>query len=515
MSNINRKRPHRNAFEVLLLNAAQGQPLPPTVTPPPSTTTTTVSSSVPRGTNSAEGKTVAWNQLNRTQQRIAEWIRDRKESVFFTGVAGTGKSFLLRYLIQILPKDTTYVTASTGLAGVAIEGTTLHSFAGIGLGDESVPDLVKMICERRATSPITAHYRWLNCRVLIIDEVSMLSGELFDKLEAIARQVRRDARPFGGIQLILCGDGLQLAPVRAEKYVFDSDAWSRCISKCCLLTQVFRQADAEFVQLLNELRKGVCTAETERRLLECRNTTFTHLPAGILPTRIFTTNQAVRTHNQTKLEALPLPEVAWSAQDWGAERSYLNLLQKECPALQELPLRTGAQVMLLKNLDTYLGLCNGARGCVIGFESVDVDEHPFAVYGKGRGTEALDSGEPVPRNQTQHYYMPLVRFENGLEMVVPMQRFELKQNGRVVAYREQLPLLLAFAITAHKVQGMTLSHAVVDVDRTFDDGQLYVAVSRVKSLSGLQVLNFKPHYVMANSRMVQFYNTLEQQAAAD
>jgi ATP-dependent DNA helicase PIF1 len=199
--------------------------------------------------------------LSEEQKHVLDLVAEDKKSVFFTGSAGTGKSVLLRETIAALRKkyhkepDRIAVTASTGLAACNIGGVTLHSFAGIGLGKEDVPTLCKKIRRNQK-----AKHRWMRTRVLVIDEVSMVDGELFDKLEEIARVLRNNGRPFGGIQLIITGDFFQLPPVpdsnRAARFAFEAATWNTSIEYTIALHHVFRQKDPEFAGMLNEMREG-------------------------------------------------------------------------------------------------------------------------------------------------------------------------------------------------------------------------------------------------------------------
>ncbi|KAH0252343.1 hypothetical protein KCU71_g22989, partial [Aureobasidium melanogenum] len=199
--------------------------------------------------------------LSDEQQHVLDLIAEKKKAVFFTGAAGTGKSVLLREIIATLRKkylrepDRVAVTASTGLAACNIGGVTLHSFAGIGLGKEDVPELVKKIKRNQK-----AKHRWMRTKVLIVDEISMVDGDLFDKLEAIARQIRNNGRPFGGIQLVITGDFFQLPPVpdsgKVAKFAFDAATWSTSIEYTIGLHHVFRQKDPVFANMLNEMREG-------------------------------------------------------------------------------------------------------------------------------------------------------------------------------------------------------------------------------------------------------------------
>ena len=198
--------------------------------------------------NPAKRKNIAHVFLSMEQRRVLDLVAEGKKSVFFTGSAGTGKSVLLREIIKVLRQkykkepDRIAVTASTGLAACNVGGITLHSFGGIGLGKEAVPELVKKIKRNQK-----AKNRWMRTRVLIVDEVSMVDGDLFDKLEGIARSIRNNGRPFGGIQLVVTGDFFQLPPVpdfgKAAKFAFDAATWNTSIDHTIGLTQVFRQKD--------------------------------------------------------------------------------------------------------------------------------------------------------------------------------------------------------------------------------------------------------------------------------
>ena len=206
-------------------------------------------------------------ELSEEQGKVVKLVVDQKKSVFFTGSAGTGKSVLLRDIIRNLrvkyrkEQDRVAVTASTGLAACNVGGSTLHSFAGIGLGKEEVPELVRKI-KRNAKAKL----RWQRTKVLVVDEISMVDGDLFDKLENIARIIRSNGRPFGGIQLVITGDFFQLPPVpdhgRVAKFSFDAATWNTSIEHTIGLTRVFRQKDPTFANMLNEMRVGKLTPQS-------------------------------------------------------------------------------------------------------------------------------------------------------------------------------------------------------------------------------------------------------------
>ena len=235
-------------------------------------------------------------ELSEEQGKVVKLVVDQKKSIFFTGSAGTGKSVLLRDIIRNLrikykkEPDRVAVTASTGLAACNVGGSTLHSFAGIGLGKDDVPELVRKI-KRNAKAKL----RWQRTKVLIVDEISMVDGDLFDKLENVARIIRSNGRPFGGIQLVITGDFFQLPPVpengRMAKFAFDAATWNTSIEHTIGLTRVFRQKDPVFANMLNEMRVGKLTQQSintfkslNRPLSTNDNFAATELYASCFPT---------------------------------------------------------------------------------------------------------------------------------------------------------------------------------------------------------------------------------------
>ncbi|XP_053099422.1 ATP-dependent DNA helicase PIF1 [Hemicordylus capensis] len=392
-------------------------------------------------------------------------------NVFFTGSAGTGKSFLLKKIVALLPPNSTYVTASTGVAACQIGGTTLHAFAGIGSGNAPLHQCIEL-----AQRP-GVRQQWLSCRHLIIDEISMVEGEFFDKLEAVARAVRRCEDPFGGIQLIICGDFLQLPPVskanKEVKFCFQAKSWRKCVTFNMELTEVRRQTDREFISLLNAIRLGRCTDEVTRQL----TLTATHKVErdGILATRLCTHKDDVELTNAKRLQELPGEPKSFKAVD--SDPVLVKTLDAQCPVSSMIELKQGAQVMLTKNLNVSQGLVNGARGVVIGFETED----------KG---------------------LPKVRFLCGITTAVGLERWTFKGPAGIYLSRQQLPLKLAWAISIHKSQGMSLDCVEISLARVFEFGQAYVALSRARNLAGLRVLDFDPKIVRANSYVLQFYSHL-------
>jgi ATP-dependent DNA helicase PIF1 len=406
------------------------------------------------------------------------------KNIFITGSAGTGKSTLLNRIIQTLPEEGTFVTASTGIAATQINGTTIHSFAGIGLGKESKHELLNKVNKSKA-----AMRKWVSVKILIIDEISMVDGQLFDALEHIARMTRGIDEPFGGIQVICCGDFLQLPPVpngkgEGVKFCFESESWKKTIQVCINLTTIYRQRNEDYIKVLEEVRRGVCSRFSRDKLLEKVITTKQLIDCGfdemtIKPTKLYALNKNVEALNKDELDLLPGEVKLFQAIDRG-NRDQLNLLsQNAAPDL--LALKVGAQVMLTCNLDVKAKLCNGTRGIVTKFEPSILDEKEM---------------------------VPVVLFNSGTELAINLYTWKVIVEGKTMASRSQIPLKCAWALSVHKSQGQTLDLAVIKCDDMFEFGQMYVALSRVTSLDGLKLLGFNPNLIKAHPRVIEFYNGL-------
>jgi len=365
------------------------------------------------------------------------------------------------------------ITAPTGIAASHINGVTIHSWAGLGLGKGSPEALAEKVGKSS-----DACARWRAARVLVVDEISMLDANLFSALELIGRSVRGGAQPFGGLQVIACGDFFQLPPVQLQYsgFSFQSAAWGASRMTTCCLTQVVRQAgDAPFLALLNEVRKGQCSAATTKLLSSCHVSRKPLPRDGIAPTRLYCTNKDVDSENAAHLSALPGGEEVFKSGDgWkrpppnaAAEKSFAEAMDKKVPPA--LRLKVGAQVLLTRNWPER-GLVNGSRGVVVGFA-------PVAVVGGSGIYYGVPSGS---------YPGVIVRFDTGAEVPVgPANSFLATKDA--TGTRVQVPLKLAWALTVHKSQGMTLSRAELLLEDAFAPGQAYVALSRVVSLRGLWV----------------------------
>lgn len=413
---------------------------------------------------------------------------------FITGPGGTGKSFLIQSLVtaMAITKRRIAVTALTGCAALLLGcgAKTLHSWAGVGLGKDPVPTIVANIKRKTRAKPLR---NWLQTATLIIDEVSMMTPELFEKLDAVGRAVRGSAAPFGGLQIILVGDFFQLPPVMDRpKFLFQSPLWADAVDKTILLSEIVRQPDPAFQDLLNACRRGDLKEE-HIGLLQGRM----DLPwrdQEIRPTLLFSRRAEVNMINQSNLDALDgelftfkvrtifetdLPVSRRPDLTDEAVQRLITAHDGDSPYDVELTLRVGAQVMLIYNLDPEEGLVNGSRGVV-------------------RRMLLPEGKEPVP----------VVLFKNGKEVAISRTAWELDDLKGVM--RSQVPLRLAYACTIHRAQGSTLDSALIDIGpNVFEFGQAYVALSRARSLDSLYVWALDPRAIRAHPAVVEFYRSLD------
>lgn len=427
--------------------------------------------------------------LSTGQQTVLDLAVDGK-NVFFTGCAGTGKSYLLQQIIRKLPRVGLFVTASTGIAAVPLSGTTLHAFVGCGLAQEPAQKLVSNM------KPV-ARQQWKTAKVLVIDEISMVSAEQWDKFETVARLVRHSTQPFGGIQLVVSGDFLQLPPVARRggpkaSFAFQATSWPLCFPAGHMveLRDVFRQSDSEFVRALHAVRRGLSSDGT-LAVLNRRAHAQLHANDGIVPTQLFAKRREVHELNMRELEKLTTVSCTYRAHDTG-KQPYIGQLSRNCLAPDNLAVKRDAQVMLLQNLSPEMGLVNGSRGVVVGFR-MDTEDNPVS-YNRVHVAQKW----------------PLVKFTNGRTVLVRPNRWTTNVHGKEVAARLQVPLCLAWAVTVHKSQGMTLDRAVIDLTGVFEFGQTYVAISRMRNLEGMSLsCAVTKSMVQAAPGALEFYAALK------
>ena len=464
-------------------------------------------------------------QLSEEQSRALRAAREGS-NLFISGGAGVGKSFVTNLIVQELKKmhKRVHITASTGIAAVNVSGQTIHSFAGVGLGIES-----KQFLGSKALKSKQTRDRWRSTDVLVIDEISMIKADLFEKVEHVAVVTRtnfgstndtvtatgRLAGPFAGIQLIVVGDFLQLPPVvergdsrGGPKFAFESKLWDDCGFQNILLTKVFRQSDAAFVNLLNDLRVGRVTDSSSKLLAS----TSRPLAATdqIKPTKLYPHRKNVQSENDKNFEKLPGGIVRYEAEDKASSRmavKHLESLNKNLQAYGTLETKKDMQVVLLANLNTEEGLCNGSRGIIVEYKDPTEDVISSLLNDQHSGTK--DDRAGMRAWMKTQIKLPVVLFANKVLKVIGPHKWDMKvNNGKDTIYRRQIPLAPAWALTIHKCQGMTLDRVVMDLQSVFDDGMAYVALSRARSLEGTQLLGFDARKVTANARVLEFYRNV-------
>lgn len=431
--------------------------------------------------------------MNADQQRVfQEFLKG--ESLFITGPGGCGKSYLVEHIKTAVNHQgrTIFTTALTGTAACLIGGQTLHGWAGIGLATEPTEVLINNIRKKAAFLK-----RWKEVDVLIIDEISMMSAELFNKLNNIAQALRKNTRFYGGIQVVFCGDFAQLEPIlpgaQNKLFCFETTAWKAHLAgRTYVMNTVVRQPDPAFQKILHEIRMGIVSPETRAvlntRLIKEHAEADIHVegtPHVIKATILYPLKRDVSLHNGVELKRLKAAGAetrVYKTADYAsgknravqnaANRSHQEILDKVID--REIELCVGAQVMLTKNLDVENGLVNGSRGVIAEF---DLDGQPVVIY---------DTGHKVS--------METVDFE--------------VEYGEEVLTRKAVPLILAWAITIHKSQGASLSEVITDLREVFGNGQAYVTLSRVKTLEGLFLLGIDYARIKCNPTVKQYYEGL-------
>lgn len=435
------------------------------------------------------------------EQQIAFNKYIEGNNIFITGPGGTGKTAIIRHIQQHANKKDIHiqVCALTGCAAVLLEckAKTIHSWAGIGLGNGTIEEMVSKIMKTRYKKT-----NWKDVDVLIIDEVSMMSQKLFEMLDAIGKAVRKNKKPFGGIQLIFSGDFYQLPPVgnkdelETTKFCFESPWWFQTfkLENHIILSRIFRQNDPVYQRILNQIREGRLKRSSNELLL---HNVGKEIPIDCLirPTKLFPTRNKVDSINVNEMNNLTGKEAEYKIKyhvdlEMSAKERTIRMgftkeqIQTELMYLQSnlrcdevVKLKVGAQVMCIVNIQLDNGdtLCNGAQGIIV----------DISVQG-----------------------LPVVKYKNGYQMTMTPHIWPSELIPGIGV--SQVPLILAWALTIHKAQGSTLDIAEVDAGSgIFECGQTYVALSRVKSLEGLYLTSFDVNRVRINKRVQEFYEVLD------
>ena len=403
-------------------------------------------------------------------QKIAWELLQGEDPVFLTGEAGSGKSFLVRRFMDSQdPKDFP-VLASTGAAAVLVGGRTLHSFLGLGILEGGAEVAVaKALKDRRVCRRIK------RAKGLIIDEISMISGETLAAAEAVCRFAREEELPWGGLKVIVVGDFAQLPPVERRRvgspdWAFKSRTWKETSFQPALLHQNLRTGNPEFLQVLNLVRKGQVD-NTVREFLKDRSC---GVPSDFEGTRLYPRRLQADQHNEGRLAELP-GKVRLFPSEYAGESRYISAMKKYSPLPEELKLTEGALVMLRQN-DPRGRWVNGSTGVLTGF-----------------GDECLN-----------------IELLNGRPIEIEKTTFSLLDaEGKVRAAVTNFPVILAWAATIHKSQGMTLDRLAVDLGSLWEPGQAYVALSRITQPENLWLTGWQERSVKADPQVTQFYQDLE------
>jgi len=386
------------------------------------------------------------------KQETALNILKLGKNVFITGSAGTGKTYLLNQYIQYLKERRIYpsIVAPTGIAASHLKGQTIHSFFALGIRDTVVDnEYLASLLEKSYLKS-----RFSKLQLLIIDEVSMVSPEIFTSMDKVLRAFKNSPEPFGGVQVIISGDFFQLPPVSREfkekRFAWQSPSWKELELKSCYLQEKFRQDDDSLIQILDEIRLA-SVSESSHALLE--SCFYKELSSNYQPTKLYTHNIDVDRINLEELAKLKNKPYIFTYTSKGFESSIKKIF-KTAMVLEELTLKKGAVVIFIKN-NPDKNYVNGTTGVVVSFDG----------------------------------YIPIVKVSTGEKIRVLPEDWTLENDsGESIATISQIPLRLAWAITIHKSQGMTLDSAEIDLSKTFEVGQGYVALSRLKNIDGLRLM---------------------------
>ena len=433
------------------------------------------------------------------------------ENIFVTGPGGTGKTKLVQYLVEYsrISNRNTSVCAMTGCAAVLLgcKARTIHSWSGIKLAKGPKDRIISAVLKNR-----NSVREWKEAKCLILDEVSMLSQKILEVLEELGRRTRKNSNVFGGLQVVFLGDFFQLPPIETEndpgteKFCFESPVWNQVFSKenHIQLTHIFRQKDKDYIDILMQVRKGFLDEDKSKVLETYVNREYNpEENNGCIPSKLFAIRSKVDLINKQMFSKISEKEFVNEAiiktdctthLDSGKAIS-VDLLKKCALLLQEqkeyeienllnnsscsrlFRFKKGASVMCTVNLDMDNQICNGAQGIII--DIIEDGLYPTIV----------------------------VKFSNGIVKRMGPHYWQSEEYPTIAV--GQYPLMLAWALTIHKIQGATLKLAEIDIGSSiFEYGQTYVALSRIQSLDGLYLSAFQPHKIRANPKVIEFYEKI-------
>jgi ATP-dependent DNA helicase PIF1 len=455
------------------------------------------------------------NTLNEEQLEIFNSYKEGS-NIFLTGPGGCGKSYLIKTIVNDAKNNNIdiAVTALTGCAAVLLNcgAKTLHSWAGIGLAKNSDDSIITKISLNKYKKK-----NWIKTKILIIDEVSMMSKRLFDLLDAIGKRIRKNAKPFGGIQIIFSGDFYQLPPVGnkddpdSSKFCFESELWDETFDYQYILDKSFRQKDDTFINILKEIRQGKIFKNSLNILNKCINKPYD--PSSFIkPISLMPIKKHAESINTKSLHLLTTEPYIFnyktifeSTTDISNNNAFNVMMNASSNPIKKhkkytteqltneenfiinnslfdktITLKVGAQVMCIANIDMDLGICNGSTGIITHFDN----------------------------------NIPIVKFHNG---IIKKVNYHNWNSDNIEGFSiSQIPLILAWAVTIHKSQGATLDIAEIDIGNSvFASGQTYVALSRLKSLDGLYLKSFNPNKIKTNKKVIQFYDRFYEEVNTD
>jgi len=457
------------------------------------------------------------NELS-NEQKYAYYKFINGENLFITGPGGTGKTRLIKHLVEHAKSvnKKIQVCAMTGCATILLQcnARTLHSWSGIKLAKGPKTKVIESVLRNR-----NAAKAWRSAKILIIDEISMLSKKIFEIIEEIGRLTRKSSLPFGGLQVILVGDFFQLPPIGSddepdtEQFCFESPIWNTVFKSenHIELKTIFRQTDPTYINILMEIRKGEISEENKKILQQCLTREYNaEKNNSCIPTKLFAIRSKVdyvNTQMFSKIQEkeyvleytfkndcltyldsgkIISPELLKLCNSLSSiDKEYeLEQILNNCQCNKLLRIKKGAAVMCTINLDMDNEICNGSQGIII---------------------DIIENGSNI---------IPVVKFSNGIIKRISPHFWQSEEYPTLAV--GQYPLCLAWALTIHKIQGATLAMAEIDIGRTiFEYGQTYVALSRIQSLDGLYLSAFEPNKIRANPNVIAFYNRIKQQECMD
>jgi ATP-dependent DNA helicase PIF1 len=448
------------------------------------------------------------NNLSPEQKYALEKFK-RGENLFITGAGGTGKTTLIKHFIEYAEfvKKSIQVCALTGCSAVLLNcnARTIHSWSGIRLARGPKEKIIESVFKNKRQSR-----NWKKVKILIVDEVSMMSRKIFEVLDEIGKVIRHSSLPFGGIQVVFTGDFFQLPPVgtmgepETEEFCFESAEWLRTFKSenHIELETIFRQTDKPYIEILSEIRRGQLSEKNIEVLKQYVKREYDQTKI-IQPTKLFPIRAKVDYVNSMMFHKLDEDEYQFEYSiktdcrmyiDSGTPFTMEQIIKCDKMTNQEkdyeienlvnnttcekfLTLKKGASVLCTVNLDIENSICNGSQGVIVDIEEIGT-------------TTAIR-----------------VKFSNGIMKTIEPYYWQSEEFPCIAI--KQYPLMLAWAMTIHKIQGATLDMAEIDIGQTvFEYGQTYVALSRIKSLDGLYLSAFQPERIRTNPKVIDFYKTI-------